>query len=287
MRYAPRGARPASRYVGGCSQAPTVSRHPVEHPDRHLGPQGAASSHADEKRRYGRCVSTRLADAVPGGRRGVPPREVACGRASVVFDLGDGTVLRRCLDPGADVSGEAAVMAHARRHGVPTPQVVKASGPDLVMEHVAGPTMLADALAHPQRAAQHGRLLAELHHALDCVPPLSGGPDDHRLLHLDLHPGNVLLSEAGPVLIDWTNAAPGRRPVDVATTWVVLACMGPADGAAPLDVVRATVLSAFLEHIDRMSARSMLAQAAATRLSDRATADAERQRIGRLLAAEQ
>jgi aminoglycoside phosphotransferase (APT) family kinase protein len=259
----------------------------VNHSDRHLGPERATFRHAYEKRRYGRCVSTRLADAVPVGRRGVPAREVARGRASVVFDLGDGTVLRRCLDPGADVSGEAAVMAHARRHGVPTPRVLEASGPDLVMEHVAGPTMLSDLFACPQRAAQHGRLLAELHHALDCVPPLSSAPDDHRLLHLDLHPGNVLLSEAGPVVIDWTNAAAGPRPLDVATTWVVLACMGAVDSAVSLDVVRATVLNAFLEHIDQRAARSMLAQAAATRLSDRATADAERQRIGRLLAAEQ
>jgi aminoglycoside phosphotransferase (APT) family kinase protein len=197
-----------------------------------------------------------------------------------VYDLGDGTVLRRCLDPEIDVTGEAAVMAHAHRHGVPTPRVLEASGPDLVMERVTGPTMLSALSSQPERAAECGRLLAELHHLLDTVPALQRGPAHHRLLHLDLHPGNVLLSGSGPALVDWTNAASGPRPLDVATTWVILRWMGTTDPAASaLDDVRAELLAAFLAEVDRPAAEAALPAAAAARLADPATSAAERRRL--------
>ena len=44
-------------------------------------------------------------------------RLVAAGRASEVFDLGDGTVLRRALD-GTPSEREAAAMRWAGAHGV-------------------------------------------------------------------------------------------------------------------------------------------------------------------------
>jgi Ser/Thr protein kinase RdoA (MazF antagonist) len=201
-----------------------------------------------------------------------------------VYDLGDGTVLRRCLNPRADVTGEAAAMAHARSHGVPTPTVLEASGPDLVMERVTGPTMLSDLVAHPQRAGQHGRMLARLHHALDAVPALEGGTAGHRLLHLDLHPGNVLLSGAGPVLVDWTNAASGPRSLDVATTWVILSCLGTTDQAtSALGDRRADLLTGFLDDVDRLAAEAALPTAAAARLADPATSAAERRLLRSLL----
>lgn len=220
---------------------------------------------------------------------GAPARELARGRTSVVYDLGDGTVLRRCIDPSADVSAEATVMTHAHRHGVPVPRVVHASGPDLVMELVEGPTMLEDLLAHPDRAAAHGRLLAQLHRGLDSVPPVPPvrpGADERRLLHLDLHPGNVLLSDTGPVVVDWTNAASGPRPLDVATTWIVLACMGGTDDVRPgLERVRRDLLAAFLADLaDPVLARSALRAAGAARLADPATSDTERRLITDLLA---
>ena len=43
-----------------------------------------------------------------------------------------------------------------------------------------------------------------------------------RLVHLDLHPANVLLTASGPAVIDWPNAGRGDGLADVATTWVVL-----------------------------------------------------------------
>jgi aminoglycoside phosphotransferase (APT) family kinase protein len=44
-----------------------------------------------------------------------------------------------------------------------------------------------------------------------------------RILHLDLHPDNVMLTSRGPVLIDWRNAAEGPPDLDLAVTAVILA----------------------------------------------------------------
>ncbi|MBR7838513.1 aminoglycoside phosphotransferase family protein [Actinospica durhamensis] len=42
------------------------------------------------------------------------------------------------------------------------------------------------------------------------------------VLHLDLHPGNVIITADGPVVIDWTNAASGPAALDLAKTLVTL-----------------------------------------------------------------
>ena len=44
-----------------------------------------------------------------------------------------------------------------------------------------------------------------------------------RIVHLDLHPLNVMLTAAGPVVIDWTNAAAGPPGADVAMTYLIMA----------------------------------------------------------------
>lgn len=191
---------------------------------------------------------------VPDGRT-----EIARGRASVVYDLGDGTVLRRCLDAEADVAYEAKVMEHAHAHGVPTPRVFAADGRDMRMERLHGVTMLQDLTQHPEHAARHGRTLAGLHGLLDRVPAMKPSDVHQRLLHLDLHPGNVMMTPSGPVLFDWTNAAPGRRERDVATTWLILACMGMDEaGATGNTTMRARLLEGFLDGIDEAKVRTAL-----------------------------
>jgi streptomycin 6-kinase len=50
----------------------------------------------------------------------------------------------------------------------------------------------------------------------------SADPAD-RILHLDLHPDNVMLERRGPVLIDWRNATEGPPEFDVAMSALILA----------------------------------------------------------------
>ncbi|TMA37195.1 MAG: aminoglycoside phosphotransferase family protein, partial [Deltaproteobacteria bacterium] len=39
-------------------------------------------------------------------------------------------------------------------------------------------------------------------------------PDGDQLCHGDMHPGNIMLSRRGPMVIDWTNARRGHPAAD-------------------------------------------------------------------------
>ncbi|GGP69833.1 hypothetical protein GCM10010185_48430 [Saccharothrix coeruleofusca] len=122
-----------------------------------------------------------------------------------------------------DLRPEAELMRHLRAHGVPVPRVEEAHRTELVMEYVPGPRMSQELDARPWRAAALGRQLAELHRGLDEVPAPDFVPGEGGLLHLDLHPGNVVLGPEGPVVVDWADAARGDRRVDVALSWLAVA----------------------------------------------------------------
>jgi aminoglycoside phosphotransferase (APT) family kinase protein len=204
-------------------------------------------------------------------RENVPVRVIAAGRASEIVELGSGRVLRR-FKAGGQPEREAVIMEYARAHGFPVPRVLEVRDDALVLERVDGPTLLADLRSRPWQAGRAARMLAQLHADLHKIP-FEGA----RLLHLDLHPDNVLLSRQGPVVIDWTNARAGEPAVDVALTWVIGATSGGWAGRAFTQL--------FLRHVDRRAARRALPQAAAFRLADPNVTDAERARVRRLLRA--
>ncbi len=55
--------------------------------------------------------------------------------------------------------------------------------------------------------------------ALDALDELPAG---EIICHGDFHPGNVLLSDRGPILIDWTGATRGDPTADFARTRLML-----------------------------------------------------------------
>jgi hypothetical protein len=192
---------------------------------------------------------------------------LATGRDCDVFAYGDGAVLRRSRQ-GRSMADEARTMEYARQHGVPVPAIHEISddGTEMVMERVNGPSM-GDLVTHkPWLIRSQGRLLAEVHRlvhdvaAPDWVPAAFSGDGD-RLVHLDLHPFNVLIGEGGPVVIDWPNAARGDGALDVALAWTLIATAGIPTSrwrAAVLDPVRSLFVNSFLSGCDRDRARAVL-----------------------------
>ena len=169
---------------------------------------------------------------------------LAAGRTADVFALDRRRVLRRYRD-GHDASGEASVMAYLGGLGFPVPEVDDVAGSDLVMERLYGPTMSEAMLGQKHDVEYGARLLADLHTRLHALPArLSADPGD-RILHLDLHPENVVLSSRGAVVIDWANAAEGPPDLDVALSALIFAEVA-VDESRGVAALAATALRAFL-----------------------------------------
>ncbi|MFI6512401.1 phosphotransferase [Streptosporangium sp. NPDC050855] len=213
---------------------------------------------------------------------------IVAGYDCEIFEAGPGRVVRRSRD-GRSLEREAAVMRHVRRHGFPAPEIFDADGPDILMEHVDGPSLLQEAARTPGRAAEHGALLAGLLRALSAVRSpgwlqAAVGRPGNRLLHLDLHPGNVLVTADGPKVVDWANAARGAPAVDAACTWLILATATVTEPS--LRAGRADLLAAFLDGVDPAAARPHLRAVAERRCAERDLPAAERAEIDRFLARE-
>lgn len=219
------------------------------------------------------------------------------GRAADVFDIGAGRVLRRYRD-GARRDGqvlrEAAAMRHLVAHGFPVPAVHDAAGPDLVMDRIEGISMLTDLERRPWRLARHADLWAALHRRLAAVPvgDLASAGVPVRLgapaavIHLDFHPDNIMLTPAGPVVIDWTNVSLGPPAADVAESWIV-AATSSVDGGRWLQLlvrlVRDRLVQRFVDRCGRADAIAILPAVAEYRLADRNVRPEEAARIRALV----
>ena len=159
-------------------------------------------------------------------------------------------------------------MEYARQHGYPVPAVdhVSNDGTELVMQRIDGPSLVGAIERRPWTVRQLGTLLADLHRRLHDIPApdfVPAGPfgDGDRLLHLDLHPLNVIIGPAGPVVIDWTGAASGDPALDIGIAWLLMAA-GEVPAAAwkrPLAAwARANLVSSFLSGAGVSSARTHL-----------------------------
>ncbi|HEX7131598.1 MAG TPA: phosphotransferase [Iamia sp.] len=226
---------------------------------------------------------------------------VAKGRDADVYAHGTDRVVRRLRRP-FDLMPEAEVMEHVRQAGYPVPRVWRVGPGEMVLERVAGPTMADDLARRPWRATRYGRELGRLHtelHAIAAPPGLRPyRVDGDVVLHLDMHPQNVILAPDGPVVIDWSNARRGPGAADVADVWVVMTCLGREPSPAPSLVSRAQAaivdrvepavrrrfVDAFLAEAGRQPASALLRAAADHRLADANVRDHERARIDALVA---
>ncbi|WP_410469263.1 phosphotransferase [Streptomyces europaeiscabiei] len=164
-------------------------------------------------------------------------------------------MLRRYRDGWGDAVAEAEIMEHVRAHGYPVPRVRSATRAEMVLERLSGPTLLEAVATGLLDPPQVGATLAHLLHALHALPPRShvlSPPHDPapsapghsisptpsappptravppttpapRVLHLDLHPENVILTARGPQVIDWSNAEEGPPGLDWGVSAMILA----------------------------------------------------------------
>ena len=176
-------------------------------------------------------------------------------------------------------------MQHARQAGFPVPAVASVSGPDMVVARIDGRTMAQDLARRPWRLSAHARTLGGLHRRLHAivapaalVAPLGEG---EALLHLDLHPENVLLGTNGPWVIDWANAARGPAAADVAMTFVILGAFPRARSpyGAFIDLLRRRFAVEFLTAAGSAGVRGSLPAVAARRLADTNLHDDERRAV--------
>jgi aminoglycoside phosphotransferase (APT) family kinase protein len=151
------------------------------------------------------------------------------------------TLLDAALRPPTLLPRAPGLLAetHARLHALDPLPVIQALERAEVPLRISGTDALIEGLRSEAEAP-----------GLECMRPALEWLDANRprgvsrraVLHLDFHPGNVLV-EGGLVagVIDWANIAVGDPAADVATTTVLLTC-GPLDVPWalrwPMDLVR-------------------------------------------------
>ena len=202
---------------------------------------------------------------------------LASGRDGDVYEFGPGLVLRRARD-GRVIEGEARIIEFVRERGMPVPAIheVRAGGTEIVMERIDGPTMVDAFSRRPWQIQRHADVLADLHRQLheigapDWLPQLPDGGD--RVVHLDLHPLNVLYGPNGPVLIDWPNASRGCPETDLAQTWLIIESADVSDQGLVARIgapVKAMLVKRVIRHFDRDAIVPFLRPVAEVRATDR------------------
>jgi aminoglycoside phosphotransferase (APT) family kinase protein len=209
------------------------------------------------------------------------------GRTADVFALGDRHVVKLFHPdrPAGAIARERSISETLNTLDVPAPAFageVKIGGrTGIIYEWIRGPSMLAEIMHRPWRVGVLARRLAELHYRLHGrratdLPPLRSYleqmigrasqlpeatraaalaqlgrlSDGDRLCHGDFHPDNVLLTERGPVVLDWMTATRGVPAADVQRTLLLLDHAVPPPGLSQtmlllLQVVRRLISRAY------------------------------------------
>jgi streptomycin 6-kinase len=128
------------------------------------------------------------------------------GRPGIVYQRVNGrTLLEALISPGADVTGIARQLVELQLwlHTVTPP-----SGLPRLRDRLSSRIVEARGVDAETRA----RALAELAELEDGV----------ALCHGDLHPGNIMETDAGLVVVDWFDVSVGSEAADVARTAILI-----------------------------------------------------------------
>jgi hypothetical protein len=197
----------------------------------------------------------------------LPEALIARGRTAEVFAWQEGQILKLFYDwcPPQWVQNEIDIRRVIATRTLPSPKLIDALEIEgrrgIIYERADGPTMLGLSGAKPWLLFCLARQMAELHtqiHQIDgtglpslreslkatieqveILPPdlktsvlrlLEKLHDGNALCHFDFHPGQIILTAKGPVIIDWMTAHQGHPLADVARTSIILR-VGQVPGA--------------------------------------------------------
>jgi uncharacterized protein (TIGR02172 family) len=186
-----------------------------------------------------------------------PGKRINEGVTATIYEWGDGRVLK-LLNPGEPqkwAEYEYRMTHAAHEAGLPVPTVDEFTEYNgrhgIIMERIRGLDMQQCMMRKMWKMDYHARILAELqtkinatkapeeaqpiHQRLEysistekSIPPamkesvrrvLKELPYGDTICHYDLHPGNIMMSPRGPVIIDWSAMAKGDPMADAARTW--------------------------------------------------------------------
>lgn len=189
---------------------------------------------------------------------------VGAGVRSHVYALDSKRVVKvpRVGTPDSWIRKEAEFTASVHALGVPVPAVheltIHGGRAVVVYERIYGPSMWASVAGQPSSAHAMGQMLADLQLALFVRPApmtfprqrdrlackirmstnalgaefdalvasLPSSSDALVLCHGDLHPGNVILSPSGPIVLDWFDVSRGIALADVARSSILMGAGG-------------------------------------------------------------
>ena len=181
-------------------------------------------------------------------------KPIAAGRTAEIYPFGEGKVLKLFFPtiPHAWIDKEVDTGRYIQEAQLPVPKVfetMKLNGREgVVYERIERPFLLNELATKPWKVVPYARLLASLHVQVHDVPApenletqrewARGGipetnklsrdlqkrvlilldfmPDGYQLCHGDFHPGNIIVTHRGPVIIDWMTASKGIACGDVA-----------------------------------------------------------------------
>lgn len=187
-------------------------------------------------------------------------KPIALGRTAQVFAWQDDQVLKLFHDwvPENWVTHEFRVAQLVQATGMDVPavigEIIEVNGRrGICYQRLDGDSMMQHVTANPFDLLNQTRLLGKLHAEIhtrqglglpsqreklkykisnaESLPDhlkeaalnaLEHLPDGDRVCHGDFHPGNILMTARGPVIIDWTDASCGDPLSDVARTLVML-----------------------------------------------------------------
>lgn len=209
-------------------------------------------------------------DDHPPDLKPAPTRILGAGRHATVYETSDiHAVWRVYNDPHRDARIEADLLDHLYTSGYPCPRVLDVNRNAMLLQRVIGHSLAEEVTRTPTQLRAAMRELAALLADLHRIRPPSAFDADRggtAILHLDLHPHNVLLGPDGPVVIDWTSARRGEGAEDVAQTWLLLATASSPLSHTDDAVVRRLIVEVFLDYVDTDAAAAQLPALASARL---------------------